>query len=492
MHLKGVLKITSSVLIVVGISMLLSGIVSVVYGESPLPLASGAFGALIIGALLLWATHQADTNDLGVRDGCAVVTFSWIGASILGAIPFYVMHFVDNGIAVGIIKSIYETVSGFTTTGASIFTDVEILPKGILFWRSFTHWLGGMGIVVLAIAVLPKLGVGGMQSFRMESPGPLKADKLVPRISQTAKILYTVYLAITVIEVLALLVVKVNLFDALIHTFGTVGTGGFSNYNASVAGLKNPAAEYIIAFFMWLSGANFGLTFLVLWKRQIGAILKDVEFLAYTAITLIAIGVITLVLFLTHFHNLPFATILRTAVFQVPTILTTTGYATFNFNLWPASAAMVLVFLMFIGASTGSTGGGLKVLRHIINFKLMRYELMKIVKPNLVATVRLGSRPIEPAIVSSVVALTLIYLTTFAIGALILTFLNMDLISAITASIANLGNIGPGLGSVGPASNYASVHPIGLVVLIAEMLLGRLEVYTILSLLFPLAWSKKM
>lgn len=491
MQLKAVFKIVSPTIITVGLAMIGCSFVSVLYHEEPFSLLYSGIAALVFGILVAAGTRKASVQTLGVKEGCAIATFSWLFACFFGALPFYLMGFRDSHIAISFTKAIYESVSGFTTTGSSIFTDVEILPKGILFWRSLTHWFGGMGIVVLAVAILPKLGIGGMHGFRMESPGPLKSDKLVPRISETAKILYTVYFAITVIEFVLLMMVGVNWFDSAVHTFGTVGTGGFSTYNTSIAGLKNIPAEYIIAFFMWLSGANFGLTYLVLRKGDFKTMFRDAEFKVYAAITVVSILLITGGLFFKHYNNWSLGTAFRYAFFQVPTIMTTTGYATYDFNLWPYFPLIVLMGLMFVGGSTGSTGGGLKVLRHMINFKVTQQELLKIVKPNLVTTVKIGGRAIEEGIVRSVVALTLIYLLCFAGGTFLLTFFNLDFVTAATASIANLGNVGPGLNSVGPAGNYAGVPALGLWILTFLMFIGRLEIYTVLALFIPSLWKRK-
>lgn len=490
MNGKAIVKLVSPVLIAVGHSMLLCALVSAWYGETVYPLLAGGLPAAFLG-IVGWAiTKRVDTGGVGVKEGCAVVTCAWLLSCAFGAIPFFVQGLEMPELHVSWTKAFYETVSGFTTTGSSIYSNVEIIPKGVVFWRSFTHWIGGMGIVVLAVAFLPKIGVGGMQAFRMEAPGPLKSDKLVPRISQTAKILYTVYLAITLLQVLLLHAVGVSWFDSWLHTFGTVGTGGFSNYNASVAGLQNHAAEYIIAFFMWLSGANFALTYLAVAKRSLKVYWDDFEFKVYTAITLVAIACIAFVLMVTKFNNWGFWDSVRLAFFQVATILTTSGFATNDFNLWPVAAVIFLVVLMFIGGSTGSTGGGLKVLRHIINVKLAYHEVRRMVRPSLVTSVRVAGRTIEGGVVYSVAALTLLYLFLFGVGTVIVSLTGVDLVSAFTASIANLGNIGPGLGTVGPASNYGSLSTTALWTLTALMLLGRLEIYTILVLLFPSTWKK--
>jgi trk system potassium uptake protein TrkH len=489
MQIKAVLKITSFSIIIVGLAMILSALVSLIYAENLMPLLISGFLALVFGGLIYFVGRKAGTDSLGIAEGCAVVTFSWVFICIFGALPFYLMGYFDAPVMINWTKSYYEAVSGFTTTGSSIFTDVEILPKGILFWRSFTHVFGGMGIVVLAVAILPKLGIGGMHGFRMESPGPLKSDKLVPRISQTAKILYTVYLVVLVIMIISLKLAGVNWFDSVLHAFGAIGTGGFSNYNTSVAGLHNHLAEYLLGFFMWISGVSFALTYLALFKGNFKVFWQDVEFKVYLAISGIAIFLITIGLFFTK-TVASWSDAFRLAFFQVPTIMTTTGYATTDFNLWPVFPVSVLILLMFIGGSTGSTSGGLKVLRHIINFKLIKQELVKIFQPNMVSIVKIGGRLIDESIVRSVAALTFIYLLTFLIGAFALTLFNIDLVTAFTASIANLGNIGPGLNIVGPAGNYSSIPTPALWVLIFLMLLGRLEIYTILILFLPKVWKK--
>lgn len=493
MNIKAVLKITSPVILVVGISMFGCTVVSLIYNENPLPLIIGGVSTLLFWLFSKLFTKDANLNTVGVREGCAIATFSWVLACLFGAIPFYTMGWLQPEIALTWTKSYYEAMSGFTTTGASILTDVTVIPKGIMFWRSFTHWLGGMGIVVLAVAILPKLGIGGMQAFRMESPGPLKSDKLVPRISESAKILYKTYTIITIVEIILLLIVGVDWFNALGYSFGSVGTGGFGLHNNSVAGLNNVAAEYIIAFFMYASGVNFALWYVLLRKGDIKSMFKDTEFRVYSGITIIAIVLITASLVIAGYNNWGVMEAFRYTVFAVPTVLTTTGYATYDYSSWPIFGLGIIVVLMFIGGSTGSTGGGLKVLRHIINFKAMKNEIIKIVKPNLVAPVKVSGRFIDTTIVNSVMALTLIYLATFVFGALVvMLFNNVDVVTAFTASIANIGNVGPGIGPiVGPAGNYSSFHPVSLWTLTLEMLVGRLEIFTVFALFIPSIWLRK-
>ena len=491
MNIRGVLKLMSPALVVIGAAMVVSAGVSVYYNETPFPLLIGGGSSILAGILFQLFTRKTLLQNLGIREGCAVVTFTWVLAALFGALPFYFMGNFHPGLETSFTKSYYEIMSGLTTTGSSIFSDVEILPKGILFWRSFSHWFGGMGIIVFAIAILPKLGFGGMQAMRMESAGPLKSDKLVPRIGETAKILYKVYLGVTIVMLLMLLIAGVGVFDSFIHTFGAVGTGGFSNYNRSVAGLNNIPAEYIIAFFMWLCGANFGLIYYAIAKRDIRTFWRDPEFKGYTAVTLIAIALIAIGLYANNFNNWSIPDVIRYATFQVPTIMTTTGYATYDFVQWPVFPVTVLVMLLFVGGSTGSTAGGLKILRHMINIKSMKQEILKIVKPNLVTTVKVGDRPIEARIVSSVMVLSLIYFLTFTIGGFALTAFGVDIVTAFSASIANLGNVGPGIGQVGPAGNYGFLHPTAIWVLSFLMLLGRLEIFTVFALFVPFVWKKR-
>lgn len=488
MRLHTVFKVVGPVIIAIGIAMILTSGVSLLYHERPEPLLLGGGSACAFGMLCVLLFRKANTNLAGMKEGCAIVTFSWLLCCIFGGLPFAVMHLFGSPTHLTLTQSFYEAVSGFTTTGASILTDVEILPRGILFWRSFTHWFGGMGIVVFAVAILPKLGIGGMQAFRWESPGPLKSDKLVPRISDSGRMLYTVYMGITVVEVLLLLLVGVHLFDALVYTFGTVGTGGFGVHNASVAGLKNPAAEWIIGLFMWLSGMNFALIYGLLFRGQIRAFLHDTELRVYTAISLGITGIIALTIIGINGWNA--AEALRYAFFQVSTIITTTGYATYDYNTWPVFAIGLLCPLLFIGGCTGSTGGGPKVLRHIISWKFIRNEILKLIRPNLVTSVHIGNRPIDAGIVSSVMGLLFVYFIIFFVSGVLLTFFAPDIVTAFSASIANLGNIGPGFNAVGPAGNYAGFPAPALWILSTEMLLGRLEVYTMLILLVPTTWRR--
>jgi trk system potassium uptake protein len=489
MRIKAVFKVVGPAILVIGLAMIACTGISFIYGNNPIPLLAGGISSAAFGTLCMLACRGADMDAVGMKEGCAVATFTWLFACLFGAIPFYLMGSYGSPTTLTWTQSFYEIMSGFTTTGASILADVEILPKDIIFWRSLTHWFGGMGIVVLAVAILPKLGVGGMQAFRWESPGPLKADKIVPRIQDTAKILYTTYLGVTVVEFILLLLVGVSAFDSAAYTFGTVGTGGFGIHNNSIAGLDNPAAEWIIGFFMWLCGMNFGLIYFAFVKGRIKDFFRDTEWKAYMALSLGTAAIVTFLI--TGYKGWSVLEAARYAFFQMATVLTTTGYATDDYNVWPLAAIAFLLPLMFVGGSTGSTGGGPKVMRHVVTLKFLKHEILKLSRPNLVTTVKLGSRPLELSIVGSVVALLAVYVLIFFLSGVALTAMGHDLVTAFTASIANLGNIGPGFNVVGPAGNYSTFSAPALWILTAEMLLGRLEVFTVLMLLIPSTWMRR-
>jgi len=491
MQVKGILKISSPVIIIVSFAMLLSSMVSIFYNENPNPLIIGSFSSLISGIAIFAATRKANTKNLGILEGCAIVTISWLISCLFGALPFFTMGIFDPSLKVSWTKSLFESVSGFTTTGATIFPDIESLPRGIIFWRSLSQWIGGMGIVVLAIAILPKIGIGGLQAYKMEMPGPLKNDKLMPRISQTAKILYRVYFTLSLALFISLISIDVGYFDAIIHTFSTIATGGFSNYNNSVAGLQNKSAEYIIAFFMWLAGINFSLIYFTIWKKKLKLAIQNTEFKVYVFIIIAAITAISSYLYSIHFNNWSFNDTLRHSIFQVSSIITTSGFSTTNYSLWPTLPITILMTLMLIGGCTGSTSGSLKILRHIISFKFIKWELLKIARPNLITSIKIGERAINNQIVRSVIVLLLIFLATFIVGTISLTIFDLDITTAASASIAGLAGIGPALNELGPAGNYASLHSSAQWVFIFLMFIGRLEIVTVLILFLPSVWLKK-
>jgi len=380
----------------------------------------------------------------------------------------------------------FETVSGLTTTGATIINDIEVLPKGILFWRSFTHWLGGMGILVLTLAILPAIGVGGFQIFKAESPGPV-SDKLVPRMKDTAKILYTAYLGITILQTVLLYFGGMSLYEALVHTFGTVGTGGFSTRNASV-GAFNSYIQVTIAIFMIASGINFSLYY-DLYKGRWKQVIKNSELKFYLSIIAIATILITI-----NLNGKIYTTITETfkhALFQVGTIITTTGYATVDFDQWPTFSKGILFALMFVGGCAGSTGGSIKNIRLLILFKLVRREISKILHPRAFIPVKINNKSISPDVTASVASFFFLYMLLFIVGTLLISLEGIGLISAASSVAATLGNIGPGFELVGPSQTYSHFSIPSKLLFSLLMLFGRLELFTVFILLMPSFWKDK-
>ena len=415
------------------------------------------------------------------RDGFAIVALGWILLSIFGGLPFFI-----SGAIPSFIDCFFETSSGFTTTGASILTDIEILPRGILFWRSFTHWVGGMGVIVLTLAILPSVGAGAMQMMKAESPGP-NPGKIVPKVAETAKILYGIYILITIVEIILLKVAGLPYFDAAIHTFGTVGTGGFSNLNASVGGYNNLAVEIIITIFTFMCGANFTLYYQML-KGDIAAPFKDEEFRFYLKTVLAAILLITINLYGSVFESIWEA--LRHSSFQVVSIISTTGYVSTNFETWGMFSKIILFMLMFVGGCAGSTGGAIKNIRFLLLFKVMKRELLQIIHPKAVYTVRFGSRAVDERTISEVLGFFFMYIIIFIAAVLAVSLDNMDWATTISSVAATIGNVGPGFGIVGAIGNYSSLSDLSKLVLSMCMIIGRLEIYPILLLGMPSFWKR--
>jgi trk system potassium uptake protein TrkH len=436
-------------------------------------------GAVVGGVLLAVGRGAA---DLRAREGFAVVTLGWLVVGLLGALPF-----VLSGEIPAFTDAAFESVSGFTTTGASILTDIEGRTHGALFWRAFTHWLGGMGIVLLALAVLPLLGVGGMQLFRAEVPSPTP-DRLTFRIRHTASLLWGVYVLLTAMEAGALMVAGMGPFDAVCHAFATMATGGFSTRNASLGAFGSPAMEWIVIVFMAMAGTNFTLHYLALSGRW-RAYVQDEEFRFYG---LVLVGVTGLVAVLLVGQG-AYASLhdgVRHACFQVVSIATTTGFGTADYLLWPPFVHAALLLLMAMGGCAGSTGGGIKVMRVLILLKQARVEMKKLLHPRGVYTLWFNDRALSPSLVTNVLGFFLLFMMVYVLGVLVLCLAGRDLVTAVGATAATLGNIGPGLGSVGPASNYAHLSGGEKWLLIGFMLVGRLEIYTVLVLLLPEAWRK--
>ena len=434
--------------------------------------------SLLLG-LILWLVTRGPV-DLNRRDGVGIVTFGWLLTVLLGALPFILCGTITDP-----ISALFESVSGFTTTGASVIADVESAPRGILLWRAVTHFLGGMGILVLCVAVIPFLGVGGMQIYRAEMAGPSK-DRLTPRIASTAKLLWGVYLLLNIMLIGLLKVLGMDWFDAVCHGFATLATGGFSTRNISIAAFQSPAIETAIIVFMFLGGVNFALHLRAL-RGQVTCYARNPEFRLYALIILCAIGAIAL-------DRWPgpgtLGENLHQTLFAVVSIITTTGFSTSDFDTWPALSKLVLLGLMVVGGCAGSTAGGLKNIRVLVLFRQMAREVRRFLQPQAVYHVKVGRQLVESEVVSTITAFFFIFTAVFVVASGVMAFITRDLAVAVSSVAASLGNVGPGFGSVGPLSNYAAIPGSGKLVLLICMLLGRLELYTLLVVLMPSFWRR--
>ncbi|MHB1414961.1 MAG: TrkH family potassium uptake protein [Chloroflexota bacterium] len=466
----------------IGVAMLVPLGVSLYYAEGDV----GAFALAMVlttaAGLALWWPLRRKVASITRRESFAIVTLGWATASAFAALPF-----MFAGTFTSYIDAYFEAMSGFTTTGASVLANIEGEPHGVLLWRSFIQWLGGMGIIVLFVAVLPMLGVGAARMFEDEAPGP-PAERLTPRIRQTAKALWLIYLVLSAAEVALLTASGLPLFDSVTHTFSTMATGGYSSRNTSVAAYNNPLVEYIITFFMAAAGVNFALYYFI-WRRQTTRLIADREIQVYLGIIGAATG---LVLFdLTLHSDTSLGENLRLALFQVVSIQTTTGFATANFDLWPPLSRTVLIGLMILGACAGSTGGGMKVIRIWVLVKFAHREIYTMFHPRAVLPLKLKGRPISDKVVSETVGFSILYLLLLAAATLFVTGFGIDMTSAFSAAVATVGNIGPGLGIVGPATHYAFLPDPVKVVLVFCMLAGRLEIWTLFVLLRPAFWTTR-
>lgn len=481
LNFKFVIRILGFLLVVEAVAILIAALVAVIYNG---PDISALFLSSLIctlTGLTLLALTQKVKRELGKREGFVLVTVVWILFSLFGSLPFILSDSIPD-----LTNAFFETMSGFTTTGASILNDIESLPHGILFWRSMTQWLGGMGIIVLSLAILPIFGIGGMQLFAAEVPGPV-ADKLSPRISSTAKSLWIIYIGFTLLETVLLWIGGMTLFDAINHSFTTMATGGYSTKQASVAFWPSPFIQYVITFFMIIAGANFTLSYLFFTGRFKKAF--DNEELKYY---LLFIGGFTAIIFagLLITTELGIEQAFRDSIFQVATIITTTGYATVDYLQWTPFLTIVLFAVFFFGGCAGSTGGGLKIMRIVLLLKNSYYELRRIVHPNAIIPVRFNKKPVSEQIITNVLAFFMFYFVIFFSSSVLLMLVVPDLPSAMGAVATSLGNIGPGLGIFGPAENFSALHPAGKWFLSFLMLIGRLELFTVLVLFSPAFWKK--
>ncbi len=431
-----------------------------------------------LAGICLSMFFKAGNSGLRIRDGFVLVGLLWVAAGIFGALPFYFSKSVPS-----FVDAVFETVSGFTTTGATVFASVEDKPMGMLFWRSLSHWLGGMGIIVLSVAFLPRLGAGAMQLFRAEVPGPT-AERLIPRIKETAKVLWIIYAALTITAIFALLLAGMNLFEAVNHAFSTMGTGGFSTRNLSVASFASPLTDWVIIFLMLAAGINFTLYY-YLFNGRWSLFYKDRELRYYLATVAVAGAVITANLFFTGTYA-SLRESIRHSYFQVSSLITTTGYSSADFNLWPPLSRGILMLMEFIGGSAGSTAGGIKVIRVLIVLKFIRREFYRLLHPKIVRPVRVGNKVIPEEMLSNIAAFVFLYILIFVVAGLLVSAMGVDILSAFTGAAATLGNTGPGLNKLGPLSNFGFLPAGAKLVYILCMLLGRLEIFTfILFLVSP-------
>ncbi|MBA7533234.1 Trk system potassium uptake protein TrkH [subsurface metagenome] len=469
-------------LILEGAFMFLAAPVSILYGDNDaLYIFLSSFFTAFAG-FLLWATFRKCNKNVGKREGYIIVSIGWVLFSLFGSIPF-----VITGTIPSYTDAFFETISGFTTTGASILNDIESLSHGLLFWRSMTQWLGGMGIIVLSLVILPILGIGGMQLFIAEVPGPTP-DKLHPRIKETAKRLWGVYFIITTGEVILLLLGGMPLFDAVCHSFTTLATGGYSTKQAGIAFYSSPYIHYVITFFMIVAGINFALSYFAL-HLKFRSIWKNEEFRAFLSFIGLFTLLVTLILIFTN-QGQSIEKSFRDALFQVVSVITTTGYATADYMRWMPSAIVLLLVLMFFGGSSGSTGGSIKIVRVVLLLKNGLLELKRLIHPNAIVPVRLNREAVKPEIITNVLAFISVYILITVIGVIVVAFMGYDLSTSIGAVAATLGNIGPGIGDVGPAFNYAHFNDFGKWFLSFLMLIGRLELFTVLVLFTPTFWKK--
>lgn len=432
---------------------------------------------LAIGALLL--IKQPQNKTMYAKEGYIIVAASWIVISVFGALPFFISGYIPN-----FIDALFETVSGFSTTGASILNDIDIFPKSLIFWRSFTHWIGGMGVLVFLVAILPLSGGSNLFLLRAESTGP-SVNKLVPKVKSSAKILYGIYIALTGIEVIMLLAGGLNLFESLTISFGTAGTGGFSITNGGM-GIYSPYVQIVVTVFMFLFGIDFSLYYLIL-LRKFRTAFESREMRVYVCIVISAIVIISFNC--RHMYNTVFDAV-RHSAFQVASLITTTGYSTLNYNIWPELSKTILIMLMFIGACTGSTGGGIKVYRIMVLLKSIAKEIKIAAHPRNVHKLTVNGRVVAHETVRAINVFMVSYLAIFAISLLLISVDNLGFTTNFTAVLATLNNIGPGLGAVGPIMNFSVYSSFSKIIFIANMLIGRLEIFPMLILFSPYTWKK--
>lgn len=472
-------------LMVFSMTMLPPVLVALLYGDGALHAFLQAFVWTFIAGFVFWLPVRTRRKELRLRDGFVVVMLFWVVLGLIGALPFMLSDMVDMGFA----DAVFESVSGLTTTGATVIVGIDQLPHAILFYRQQMQWLGGMGIIVLAVAILPMLGVGGMQLYRAETPGPVKDTKLTPRITETAKALWYIYLALTLACALAYWLAGMDVFDAIAHSFSTVAIGGFSTHDQSMGYFNSNAIEMVAIVFMLLAGINFALHFMAWRAKTIRPYLFDPEVKAYFAILLLVSMVTTSYLYFAEvLPDEDFFTALHYGLFQTISVGTTSGFTTTDYFNWPSFVPVLLLFTSFIGGCAGSTGGGMKVIRFLLLLKQGMREILRLIHPNAQITIKLGGKAMSARVVESVWGFFAAYVASFSVMLLVLMMTGMDQKTAFSAVAACMNNLGPGLGDVG--ANYAGISDTAKWVLSFAMLLGRLEIFTLLVILSPAFWRR--
>ncbi len=437
---------------------------------------------ILFGTVMRLSTKTEKNAEIKKRDGYLIVVGGWICMSLFGSLPYIISGSIPN-----FTDAFFETMSGFTTTGSTILNDIESLPRSILFWRSMTQWIGGMGIIVLTIAVLPLLGIGGMELFVAEAPGPTK-DKIHPRIKETAKRLWIIYFGLTTLETFILLFLGLDFFDAINHALTTTSTGGFSTKQNSIAAFQNPWVETVIIVFMFIAGTNFTLIYFGL-KLKFKKLIKNDEFKWYISALSIVIFALSLFHFLTV-NNSSLLNSFRAISFQVVSIITTTGYATADYTLWGSFLSFVFFLLLFSGASAGSTSGGIKIVRIVLLIKNSLLEFKRRLHPKAIIPLILNGKSVSGQITYNLLAFIFLYLFIFTVGSLILTFIGVDFLTSISAVASAIGNVGPGIGTVGPSASFYHLPVLAKWILSVLMLMGRLELFTVCLLLTPYFWKR--
>jgi trk system potassium uptake protein TrkH len=476
---RSIFRVLGALQMILSAFFFINLIISFIYKNDPFPILNSGLLTLFVGLIFFFGAGKIGVGSIHKREGYLIVTLSWLIMTSFGMLPFILSNEIPQ-----VADAFFESVSGFTTTGASILTEIEALPQDILFWRSFIQWIGGMGVIVLTVAIIPLLGIGGIELFVAEAPGPT-SDKLHPRIRETAKRLWFLYLGLTIVLIFLLFIGGMSLFDAVNHSFTAMATGGYSTKNASIAAFPSAYIQYILTIFMFIAGANYTFIYFA-YKRKWRSVWKMDEFRAYLYLVLFAIFLVTIqVKNITHND---WERSFRDSAFQVISVITTTGFVTADFLQWGTFAIMIFFLLLFVGGCAGSTSGGVKVIRSLVFFKNTYLEFKRILHPNAIISLKINNEIIRGKTITHIMIFLLLYIATFCVGSLIMTLLGYDFLTSIGAVATCLGNVGPGIGKVGPVFNFGWLSGEAKYLLSFLMLLGRLELFTMLVLLTPHFW----